>query len=295
MHKMRQIRVDFTRERAWWDAKAAQEDEAGGDTTINRALRWREVERNLTGVRTILDVGAGTGAYSIPLARRGFQVTHLDFSPRMLEMARSRAKGIRRIVFVEANAADLTGFRNRSFDLVLNMDGAISFCGSAAGNAVRESCRVARKRVIVAVSNRAMLASVAISTSLQASGRFMRAVEPIFRSGSWHQDQFPENIKFSKGTTQDYFGALKAFLPGELKVLLEKNGMHVRRCGGLGSLAWLCGKETAERVKGNRQLFNRFVDWCDRFDREIMPDGPGTRLRAGLIAVAEPRTHPRCD
>ena len=81
------MRVDFERERRWWDAKAPKEERDRADEAINRALRWRELERQLDGVRTILDVGGGTGAFSIPLARRGFEVTHLDLSPAMLALA----------------------------------------------------------------------------------------------------------------------------------------------------------------------------------------------------------------
>ena len=33
-------------------------------------------------------------------------------------------------------------------------------------------------------------------------------------------------------------------------------------------------------------LFQEFLELCERFDREILPEGLGTR-RAGLIAVAE--------
>jgi len=86
--------TDFSRERAWRDAKAAKEDHASADESVNRALCWREVERHLESVKTILDIGAATGAFSIPLAQRGFTVTHLDFSPAMLAIARERAKGI---------------------------------------------------------------------------------------------------------------------------------------------------------------------------------------------------------
>ena len=78
---MKRVRVDFNREREWWDAKAPFEESDGGDSAINRLLRWREVERNLTGVRTILDVGGGTGAFSIPLAKRGFKVPTSTFRP----------------------------------------------------------------------------------------------------------------------------------------------------------------------------------------------------------------------
>jgi len=67
--------VDFNRERAWWEAKAPEEEQDLGDEAVNRALRWREIERHLAGVHTVLDVGAGTGAFSIPLAQRGFAVT----------------------------------------------------------------------------------------------------------------------------------------------------------------------------------------------------------------------------
>ena len=79
--------IDFDRERRWWNAKACKEEIDSGDEAVNRALRWRELERRLDGVQTILDVGGGTGAFSVPLAHRGFRVTHLDLSPEMLNLA----------------------------------------------------------------------------------------------------------------------------------------------------------------------------------------------------------------
>ena len=109
--------TDFDRERRWWDSKAAKEETDSADETINRALRWREIERNLEGVKTILDVGGATGVFSIPLARRGFDVTHLDLSPGMLTIAREKARELPRIEFVEGHASDLAQFSDRYFDL----------------------------------------------------------------------------------------------------------------------------------------------------------------------------------
>jgi len=56
-------KTDFNREKQWWDAKAEKEDRDSADESVNRALRWREIERHLEGVKTILDVGAATGAF----------------------------------------------------------------------------------------------------------------------------------------------------------------------------------------------------------------------------------------
>ncbi|MCR4404038.1 MAG: methyltransferase domain-containing protein [Candidatus Acetothermia bacterium] len=281
------MKTDFEREKRWWDAKAPKEEQDLADEAINRALRWREIERHLEGVETILDVGAGTGAFSIPLAQRGFSVTHLDFSPAMLEIAYRKARHLRNIRFVEANSVALP-FLDGSFDLVLNMDGAISFCGSEAEQAILESCRVTKKRLIITVSHRAWMVAVMVSSSLGVAGRLLPAVYSMLDRGEWHQEQFPENRMLAKGMTQDYFGAFKAFLPGELVEILEQAGMRVLRIGGLGSLANLCGKETAECTLREGALFQEFLALCERFDREILPDGPGTRQRAGLIAVAEP-------
>ncbi len=283
------MRIDFDRERQWWDAKAPKEERDLADEDINRALRWREIERHLADIETVLCVGGGTGAFSIPLARRGFAVTHVDFSPRMLEIARDKALDAEHIRFIEANAADLSRFADRSFDLVLNMDGAISFCGSEADKAILESCRVTGKMLIATVTNRALMITVLCSQGLQLKGRFLSALGAMWDDGEWHQDQFPDNPELAKGMTQDYCGAIKAFLPRELRTVLEGAGMRVLRCGGLGSLALLCGRETLQRVRGDGQLFEQFVKLCERFDLEILPDGPGTRQRAGLIGVAQPR------
>lgn len=285
---MKRSEVDFDREKQWWDAKAQQEELDRADECINRALRWREIERHLEGVQTILDVGAATGAFSIPLARRGFLVTHLDFSPAMLEIARQKAQELEGIIFIEGNATDLSRFADRSFDLVLNMDGAISFSGSMAVQAIKESCRVCKQRLILTVSHRAQMVAVWVASSLKVAGRFLPAVDAMVYQGEWDQGQFPENPILTQGLTQNYLGALKAFLPGELKAILEQAGMKVLRCGGLGSLASLCGPETLESVLKDESLLQTFLNLCECFDNETLPDGPGTRQRAGLIAVAEP-------
>ncbi|MFZ2190403.1 MAG: class I SAM-dependent methyltransferase [Candidatus Magasanikiibacteriota bacterium] len=284
---MKKIKIDFNREKEWWNAKAHKEENDLADESINRALRWREINKHLKGVKTILEIGAATGVFSIPLAKRGFKVTHVDFSPEMLDVAKRKAKGIKNITFIEANSTNLSRFPNRSFDLVLNMDGAISFSGSEASVAIKESCRVTKRTLILTVSNLAKMIALWVDSSLEVSNKFMGAVQAMFDQGLWHQKMFRDNYLLTKGSSQDYVGALKAYSSNKLRKELEKNHLRVARVGGLGSLASLCGVETIQKVMKNKKLFNEFIELCDKFDKEIMPEGPGTKQRAGLIAVAK--------
>lgn len=276
------MKPDFKKEQAWWEAKAAEEEKDLRDEFVNRALRWREIDRNLSGIKTIAEVGAASGAFTIPLAKRGYRVTHIDFSGPAIELAKKKAKGLKNIDFVRANATDLRMFGDRAFDLVLNMDGAISFCGKDAPRAIRETCRICRRKLLVTVSNKAWMVSRWLEATLKRFGKIVPAVESMAAHGFWHYDEHAHNKRIVPG----YFGTLQAFLPEELSAFLRKNGFNVKLCAGLGSLANLCGKETLDYVKDNRRAMKPFLDLCEHFDRKIMPGGPGTHQRAGLMAVA---------
>ena len=126
-----------------------------------------------------------------------------------------------------------------------------------------------------------------LNESLKVKGRILPLVHTMLEDGEWHLDQFPENADMVKGMTQDYMGPMKAFIPGELQRILERTGMRVLRCGGVGSLTGFMEKESIERILDDDDLFQQFLDLCEIYDRELLPDGPGTRQRAGLIAVAE--------
>lgn len=277
------MRPDFKKEQAWWENKASGEERDVADEIINRELRWREIERNLKGVTTIAEVGAATGAFTLPLAKRGYKVTHIDFSAPAIALAKRKAKGLKNIEFVQANATDLRRFHDKNFDLVLNMDGAISFCGKDANRAIKETCRICRKKLIVTASNKAWMIPVWVGSTFPKFKKIVPAVEAMVKDGFWHYDQHPHNKKIVPG----YFGTLQAFLPSELAALISKNGFNVKACRGLGSLANLCGKATVDFVKQNRKDMNTFLDLCEDFDQNIMPGGPGTKQRAGLIAIAE--------
>jgi ubiquinone/menaquinone biosynthesis C-methylase UbiE len=75
-----------------FDRLAAGYDAGFSERPVARWLRAREHERLALHVRpgeAALDLGCGTGTDALWLAEQGMQVTALDASPAMLEIARA--------------------------------------------------------------------------------------------------------------------------------------------------------------------------------------------------------------
>ncbi len=79
-----------------------------------------------TGSR-ILDVGCGTGRHSVELARRGYQVTGIDFSAGMLAEARKAAQktGVE-VEWIQCDALDFT--TNQPYDAAICMWKQLLLC-----------------------------------------------------------------------------------------------------------------------------------------------------------------------
>jgi SAM-dependent methyltransferase len=98
----------------------------------------------------VLDVACGMGNATIPAAKAGARVTGLDFSPRMLEVARERAAdAMVEIDFVEGDAQELP-FEDASFDRVLSVFGHM-FAPDHARTAA-EMRRVLRPGGVIAIA-----------------------------------------------------------------------------------------------------------------------------------------------
>jgi len=92
----------------------------------------------------VLDIGVGTGIFALELMRHGAEITGIDVSGRMLEIARS--KGVRNVALGDAVSLD---FPDESFDLVISIT-ALEFIREC-DKAISEMVRVCRKggRVVV--------------------------------------------------------------------------------------------------------------------------------------------------
>ena len=68
---------------------------------------------------SILEVGAGTGRYSVALAKEGYSVTAVELVQHNLDVLRSKLDGTEPITAVQGDALDLSSFRDQSFDLTM--------------------------------------------------------------------------------------------------------------------------------------------------------------------------------
>ncbi len=67
----------------------------------------------------ILEIGAGTGRYSITLAKEGMNVTAVELVSHNLDRLRKNSEGIKNISVFQGDGTDLSRFANDSFDLTL--------------------------------------------------------------------------------------------------------------------------------------------------------------------------------
>jgi demethylmenaquinone methyltransferase / 2-methoxy-6-polyprenyl-1,4-benzoquinol methylase len=137
-----------TQVREMFDRIARVYDRMNSVMTAGMHHRWRRRAADLAHVgpgSRALDVATGTGDLAIELAGRGATVVGLDFSERMLELARAKAPGIE---FVQGNALELA-YPDASFDAVTVGFGARNFSDLDRG--LRELARVTRPggRVVI--------------------------------------------------------------------------------------------------------------------------------------------------
>jgi demethylmenaquinone methyltransferase / 2-methoxy-6-polyprenyl-1,4-benzoquinol methylase len=93
----------------------ASYDRVGAVLSLGQDPLWRRflVSRLPRDGGHVLDVATGTGLVAAELLRRGFDVTGLDQSPEMLEVARGRLAGRARIV---EGSAEALPFPDGAFD-----------------------------------------------------------------------------------------------------------------------------------------------------------------------------------
>jgi SAM-dependent methyltransferase len=102
----------------------------------------------------VLDVGAGTGRYSIYYAGRGCSVTALDLVPKHIEILNSRLRTLQdlRVSAQVGDARDLSRFQDGSFDVVLCMGPLYHLRENETDVCVGECLRVLRNHGVFAAS-----------------------------------------------------------------------------------------------------------------------------------------------
>lgn len=72
-----------------------------------------------TAEPSILEIGAGTGRYSVTLAKQGYRVTAVELIPHNLELLKSKLDGSEQITAMLGNALDLSVLPDASFSLTM--------------------------------------------------------------------------------------------------------------------------------------------------------------------------------
>ena len=115
---------DISDIREYYDSSVENEDGRLERHPVERDITWRYLNRFLPRSGKLLEIGAATGAYTIPLAEKGYEITAVDLSSSLLEKCREKVleRGLRnRVECVAADARNLSDIQSTDYDAVLLM------------------------------------------------------------------------------------------------------------------------------------------------------------------------------
>ena len=129
-------------------------DQADEDSRLQRsrhgqleyAVTMKYIHRFASLGARILEVGAGTGRYSVALAKEGMNVTAVELTESNLSVLRENSRGIDHIASYQGDAVDLSRFADQSFDMTLVLGPLYHlFEEEDIHKAIDEAIRVTRK------------------------------------------------------------------------------------------------------------------------------------------------------
>ena len=111
------------------------------------------IEKYLKPETKILEIGAGTGRYSLYYANKGYDVTAIEYVQHNVDILKSKIKDNMNIVAEQGDAVDLSGFENNTFDVTLVLGPLYHLYEDKDINkAIEEAIRVTKKDGIIAIA-----------------------------------------------------------------------------------------------------------------------------------------------
>lgn len=115
--------------KASFDSAAANYDQAFTGSEIGkmqRSLVYRQLSKQLLGVKNILEINCGTGEDALWLAKQNFNVTATDVSPKMIEVAKNKASFDNLNFQITDIKTIASTFNGQRFDLIFSNFGGLN-------------------------------------------------------------------------------------------------------------------------------------------------------------------------
>ncbi|MDE6412952.1 MAG: methyltransferase domain-containing protein, partial [Eubacterium sp.] len=110
----------------------------------------RYIEKYLKPDCKILEIGAGTGRYSISLAEKGFRIDAVELVEHNIKIMKTKVKPYHKINIYKGNACDLSFIKSNSYDIVLLLGPMYHlFEEKDKHKAISEAIRVAKNGAVV--------------------------------------------------------------------------------------------------------------------------------------------------
>ena len=211
---------------AYYNNSAEEEHGRLERRQLEHDLTWRYLDHYLPSQGSILEVGAATGKYTLPLAKKGYALTAVDMSTALLEENRKNlaAEGLEKQVrLVLADARDLGDVAEKGFDVVLLM--------GPLYHLVEESDRI---RALKEVFDRLRKGGILFSSFIS---RFGIMGDLVKNFPDWIEDQAKVQSLLEKGRRPDGYppGGFRGYfaLASEIPPLHEAIGFETLVLAGV--------------------------------------------------------------
>lgn len=182
----------------------------------------------------ILEVGAGTGRYSIALAKEGYEVTAVELVKSSLNVLKKNAKGLKNIHSFQGDALDLSTINDEVFDIVLVLGPLYHLYNKEDQNkAIDEALRVCKKGGILIFAF-IPVHNFVFDYGMKSDSNFVEAIEENFTE-DFKPKQFPEQgftgfdiADFKNLFENKFFKALKLVSTDSiLQIEEDRNGFKM--------------------------------------------------------------------
>ena len=298
---------DYSRkisERMWNLPDKGELESHREETYIDDIIQKNHIERklldNLEGIDTVFDAGAGSGRFSILLAKHGCRVTHFDISQPMIDKAKELAEQagvIDRITFVKGALEDLSDYTNKSYDMVVSFDAPISYTYPNQEHVIGELVRIAKKRIIISVTSR--LCSLPYLANPIQKNQFIlnehsddpfvqwcianrqHAIDTFYFKKSNIEKLMTDGLMGGENEIAEYekggapWCITYTFMPNELEGLLRRFGVKNIEMAGPGAYARTVPHELLVKIMNDSKQRSDFLDVCYKYDSNQYVCGMG--------------------